>query len=297
MASVEIERACNLWREMWPQKDEPTIEDFRQAYEAFAAQFPVPKDVTTETLDAGGVPALWVRTPRASADRTIFYLHGGGYVIGTAQGYRELTSHLGRAADAQVLVVDYRLAPENPFPAAVDDAVAAYKWLLGTGVSPKSVVIAGDSAGGGLTMATLLALRDAGIPLPAAGVCLSPWVDLECTGETMTSKADVDPVVQRDGVIGMAQMYLAGENPRNPLASPLHGDLTGLPPLLIQVGTRETLLDDSVRLVARAEKAGIDVTLETVEEAPHVWHVFSSFLPEGRDAIDQIAAFTRKHTA
>jgi len=297
MASVEIERACTLWREMWPQKDEPTIEDYREAYEAFAAQFPVPNDVTTEAVDAGGVPALWVRTPRATSDRTIFYLHGGGYVIGTAAGYRELTSHLGRAADAQALVVDYRLAPEHPFPAAVDDAVAAYRWLLGTGVSPTSVVIAGDSAGGGLTVATLLALRDAGVPLPAAGVCISPWVDLACTGETMTTKADVDPVVQREGVSGMAEMYLGGQDPRTPLASPLYADLSGLPPLLIQVGTRETLLDDSIRLVARAEQAGIDVTFEIVDEAPHVWHVFSSFLPEGRDAIDQIASFTRKHTA
>jgi epsilon-lactone hydrolase len=297
MPSAEIERACTLWREMWPQKDEPTVEDFRDAYEKFTAQFPVPDDVTTENVDADGVPALWVRTPQASTDRTIFYLHGGGYVIGTAHGYRELAAHLGRAAEAQVLVVDYRLAPEHPFPAAVDDAVSAYRWLLDTGVAPGSVVIAGDSAGGGLTMATLLALRDAGAPLPAAGVGLSPWVDLECTGETMTTKADVDPVVQREGVLGMAAMYLGGLDAQSPLASPLHGDLSGLPPLLIQVGTRETLLDDAIRLAARAEREGVDVTLETVEEAPHVWHVFSSFLPEARDSIDQIAAFTRKHTA
>jgi acetyl esterase/lipase len=296
MANAQIERACTLWRQMWPQKDEPTVQDYRDAYEVFVAQFPIPADVVTENVDAGGVPALWVRTPAATPDRTILYLHGGGYVIGSAEGYRELASHVGRAADAQVLVVDYRLAPEQPFPAAVDDAVAAYRWLLGTGVSPGSVVIAGDSAGGGLALATLLALRDAGVPLPAAAACLSPWVDLECTGETMTTKADVDPVVQRDGVVGMAEMYLAGADPRSPLASPLYGDLSGLPPLLIQVGTRETLLDDSMRLAARAEQAGVDVTLETVDEAPHVWHVFSSFLPEGRDSIDQIAAFTRKHT-
>jgi len=297
MPSAQIEQACTLWREMWPQKDEPTIDDFRDAYERFTHQFPVPGDVTTEEVDAGGVPALWVRTPAASPDRTIFFLHGGGYVIGTAEGYRELASHLGRAAEARVLVVDYRLAPENAFPAAVDDAVAAYQWLIGTGVAPSSVVIAGDSAGGGLTMATLLALRDAGSPLPAAAIAISPWVDLECTGESMTTKADVDPVVQREGVLGMAEMYLGGLDPKSPLASPLHGDLSGLPPLLIQVGTRETLLDDSVRLVARAEEAGVDVTFETVEEAPHVWHVFSSFLPEARDSIEQIAAFTRKHTA
>jgi acetyl esterase/lipase len=227
----------------------------------------------------------------------VFYLHGGGYVIGSAQDYREMTSHIGRAAGARVLVVDYRLAPEHPFPAAVDDAVAAYRWLLATGASPGSIVIAGDSAGGGLTMATLLALRDAGTTLPAAGVCMSPWVDLECTGESMTTKADVDPVVQREGAIGMADMYLAGQDIRLPLASPLRGDLRGLPPLLIQVGTRETLLDDSTRLAERARAAGVDVTIDTVEGAPHVWQVFSSFLPEGRDAIDRIANFTQKHTA
>jgi acetyl esterase/lipase len=146
-------------------------------------------------------------------------------------------------------------------------------------------------------MATLLALRDAGVPLPAAAVCISPWVDLECSGETMTSKADVDPVVSRDAVLGMAEMYLGGQDARSPLASPLHGDLSGLPPLLIQVGTRETLLDDAVRLVQRAEAAGVDVTLETVEDAPHIWHVFSSVLPEGRESIEHIAQFIRKHTA
>jgi epsilon-lactone hydrolase len=297
MSSVELERACQMWQAMWPQIEEPAIEDFRTALENFAVQFPIPDDVTTEPVDAGGVPALWVRTPAASQERTVFYLHGGGYVIGSAHAYREMTSHIGRAAAASVLVVDYRLAPEHPFPAAVDDAVAAYRWLLATGASPASIVIAGDSAGGGLTMATLLALRDAGTPLPAAGVCMSPWVDLECTGESMTTKADVDPVVQREGAMGMAEMYLAGQDVRSPLASPLHGDLTGLPPLLIQVGTRETLLDDSTRLAERARVAGVDVTIDTVEGAPHVWQVFSSFLPEGRDAIDRIADFTHKHTA
>ena len=227
MGTMELERACQLWLEMWPQKEEPTIEDYRESYEKFCAQFAVPEDVATEEVDAGGVPALWVRTPEASDDRTVLYLHGGGYVIGTAHGYREFTSHISRAAGARVLVVDYRLAPEHPFPAAVDDAVAAYRWLLANGTSASKVVIAGDSAGGGLAMATLLALRDGGDPLPAGGVGLSPWVDLECSGETMTTLADVDPVVSRDGVMGMAEMYLAGQDAKNPLATPLHGDLAG----------------------------------------------------------------------
>jgi len=297
MASVEIERACDLWRGMWPQKDEPTVQDYREAYDRFTAQFAVPDDVTVEQVDTGVVPALWVSTPGASGNRTILYLHGGGYVIGNAWNYRELTSHLARAADARALVVDYRLAPEHPFPAAVDDAVAAYRWLLGQGASPQSIVVAGDSAGGGLALATVMALRDAGDPLPAAVATLSPWVDLECSAETFTTKADLDPVVQREGVLGMAEMYLAGQDARSPLASPLHGDLSGLPPLLIHVGTRETLLDDSLRLAEQARAAGVDVTLEKVDEAPHVYQLFSSMLSEGRTSIDQIAQFIRKHVA
>ena len=297
MGTVELTRACELWAAMWPQEDEPTIEDHREAYERFMAQFPVPEDVLTEEVDAGGVPGLWVRTPESSEGRTVLYLHGGGYVIGTAQGYREFTSLIGRTAQARVLVLDYRLAPEHPFPAAVDDALAAYRWLIDGGAPAGSVVIAGDSAGGGLTIATLLAIRDGGLPLPAGGVALSPWVDLECSGETMSTLADVDPVVSKDGVVGMAGMYLAGQDARNPLASPLHGDLTGLPPLLIQVGTRETLLDDSRRLLDKAEAAGVEVSCDVVEGAPHVWQVFSSFLPEGRDSVEKVGQFVRKHAS
>lgn len=297
MASAEMERACEMWRAMWPQKEEPTIEDFREAYDRFVGQFPVPEDVTVEEVDAGGVPCLWVRTPESSEERTIFFLHGGGYVIGNARGYRELTSHLARAIGARALVVDYRLAPEHPFPAAVDDATAAYRWLLDSGASPEGIVIAGDSAGGGLALATAIALRDDGVALPGALVCISPWIDMESTGETMTTNADIDPVVSRDGLMGMADMYLAGQDARSPLASPLHADLAGLPPMLIQVGTRETLLDDAVRLADRARAAGVDVTYEQVEDAPHVWHVFSSVLPEAKDSIEKIAEFTRERLA
>ena len=297
MANVEMERACEMWRGMWPQKEEPTIEDYREAYDRFLEQFPVPEDVTVEKVDAGGVPSLWVSTPGVSQSRTILWLHGGGYVIGNAWHYREITSHLGRAADARALVVDYRLAPEHPFPAAVDDAVAAYRWLLAQGTSPQSIVIGGDSAGGGLALATVLALKDAGEPLPAAVATMSPWVDLECSAETFTTKAEFDPVVSQEAVLGMAGMYLAGQDARAPLASPLFGDLKGLPPLLIHVGTRETLLDDSLHLADRARSAGVDVTLEMVDEAPHVFQLFSSILPEGRGSVEGIAQFIRKHVA
>jgi acetyl esterase/lipase len=200
---------------------------------------------------------------------------------------------VSRAAAARVLLVDYRLAPEYPHPAAVQDATAAYRWLLAQGCKPGRLAIAGDSAGGGLTVATLVALRDAGTPLPAAGVCLSPWVDLEGVGESMRAKADLDPMVYHDGLLQMAALYLNGLDPRTPLAAPLYADLRGLPPLLIQVGTAETLLDDSVRLAARAREADVDVTLEPWDDMIHVFQAFAGVLPEGQQAVDRIGEFVR----
>jgi len=226
----------------------------------------------------------------------IFYLHGGGYVIGSINTHREMVARLSRASAARALAIDYRLAPEHPFPAAVDDAVAAYRWLVGSGVNPRRIVVAGDSAGSGLTMATLVALRDAGEPLPAAGVCLSPWVDQEGTGDSMSGNAAVDPIVERDGLVQMAKRYLGEAGARTPLAAPLYADLTGLPPLLIQVGAAETLLDDSVRLDARARAAGVDSTLEVWDDMIHVWHLFAGMLPEGQQAIERIGEFVKKHT-
>ncbi|HTO55971.1 MAG TPA: alpha/beta hydrolase fold domain-containing protein, partial [Myxococcota bacterium] len=192
------------------------------------------------------------------------------------------------------LVIDYRLGPEHRFPAAVDDAVAAYRFLLDSGYSPAHLAIAGDSAGGGLTMATLVALRDARLPLPATGVGLSPWVDLTGDSATMTSKADVDPMVQRAPLLTLAGHYLGKTDPRTPLASPLFADLKGLPPLLIQVGESETLLDDSKSFSERARKAGVEVELEVWPEMIHVWQAFAALLPEGREAIARIGAHLRK---
>jgi acetyl esterase/lipase len=268
----------------------------RAGIEAMAGVAVIPADVQCEKVSAGGVPAEWVVADSADRARVILYLHGGGYVIGSINTHRELASRLTRAAAARVLVIDYRLGPEHPHPAAVDDAVAAYRWLLSQGVSPSRISIGGDSAGGGLTVATLVAVRDAGLPMPAAGVCLSPWVDLEGIGESMTTKAAVDPMVQRDALLKMAAAYLAGQSPRTPLASPLYANLSGLPPLLIQVGTAETLLDDSTRLAERARKAGVQVTLEPWEDMIHVFQVFASMLPEGRQAIDGIGEFVKKNT-
>jgi epsilon-lactone hydrolase len=298
MPSMETERAFAIWRGQLPKDAGATMDDLRRAFDGLASEHFVPApDVATTQVFAGGRPALWVRTPAVIEDRTVLYLHGGGYAMGSPQTFRDLTSRIGRAAGARVLVPDYRLAPEHPFPAAVNDAVASYRWLLAQGAAPEQVVIAGDSAGGGLTLATLVALRDQGDPLPAAGVCESPWVDMEGTGGSMNTRAAVDPLMERAVVQQMAAQYLAGADPRSPLAAPLHADLAGLPPLLIQVGECETLLDDAVRVAARAQAAGVDVTLEEFEGMPHVWHFFASFLPEAREAIQRIGDFVREHTA
>lgn len=292
MASQELGMIIDMLKAR-PLEADVSVAEMRAGIEALASIAPLPDDVTFEPVDAGGLPAEWVTAPGVRRENVILYLHGGGYVIGSIKTHRELAARLSRAAAARVLLIEYRLAPEHPHPAAVEDATAAYRWLLGFGIAPSRMVIGGDSAGGGLTVATLVALRDAGQPLPAAGVCLSPWVDLEGVGESMATKAAVDPMVQRDPLRKMAAMYLAGQDPRTPLAAPLYADLSGLPPLLIQVGTAETLLDDSTRLAERARKAGVAVSLETWEDMIHVWQAFASLLPEGQQAIERIAAFIK----
>lgn len=295
MASQEFYALVEQLRAQPIDRPESSIEETRAGFEMMAQ--PVPEDVRGEAVDAGGVPAEWIVPPGADDDRVILYLHGGGYTIGSINTHRALVAAVARSTGARALALDYRLAPEHPFPAAVEDATAAYRWLIDGGARPAQIVVAGDSAGGGLTVATLLALRDAGDPLPAAGVCISPWVDLEGVGESMTAKADVDPIVQKDGLVKMAQAYLGGADPRTPLAAPLYADLRGLPPLLIQVGTSETLLDDATRLHARAQEAGVEVTLEPWEEMIHVWHFFGLTLPEAQQAIERIGAFVRQQTA
>jgi len=295
MASNELQMVIDMLRSTHNIAD-LSIEERRAQMENDFTQFQLPMDVRCDSVDAGGVLAEWITTPGVVAERVIYYLHGGGYVMGSVNTHREMVSRLSRAANARVLILNYRLAPENPFPAAVDDSTTAYRWLLSIGVDPTQLVIAGDSAGGGLTVAALVALRDAGEPLPRAGVCISPWVDLECLGESMATKADIDPMVTRDSVLMLAKAYLGDANPRTPLASPLYADLAGLPPLLIQVGTTEALFDDAKRLADRARAAGVDVILEPWDDMIHVWHLFAAILPEGQQAIDRIGEFVRQHT-
>lgn len=293
MPSAELEKAMQIWRETAAALGQKTyLWEMRVSFEELWARFSQPpQDVRYEPVGAGGVRAEWVVPPEGADDRVILYLHGGGYVLCSPNTHREMVAHLARVARARALLIDYRLAPEHPFPAAVEDSLAAYRWLLGQGMRPQCIAIAGDSAGGGLTVATLVGLRYLGQPLPGAGICFSPWTDLACTGKTLTTKAQEDPIVQKELVVQLAQMYLGGADAKAPLASPLYADLTGLPPLLVQVGTAETLLDDSTRLVERARGAGVDVTLDVWEGMPHVWQFFVSFLPEAQQAIQKAGEF------
>ena len=275
----------------------PTAQEMRAGFALMASMIPVPAGAKSEQLDAGGVPAEWVEMPGAVPGRTLLYLHGGGYVVGSPHTHRSLVARIAAATKARCLVIDYRLAPEHPFPAAVDDAVAAYRWLLARGQERARLVVAGDSAGGGLTLATLLALRDSGGPLPAAGVCLSPWTDLEGTGDSASDPSVGDPMIDVDGLRASGHDYLGGADPTHPLAAPLHADYRGLPPLLIQVGTREVLLDDSTRVAAKAKAAGVDVTLERGEGLIHVWQFFGPDVPESVSAIARIGEFVAKYAA
>ena len=296
MASPQFEKLVEIiWSNKRPPGDHP-VEKLRAGMEK--TSLPPGEDVTATAVDAGGVPAEWVVTPEADAGRTIVYFHGGGYCIGSVLGHRAMLSHLAAAARARVLSVGYRLAPEDPHPAALDDAVRAYRWAIASGgADPARTVIGGDSAGGGLTVAALVALRDAGDPLPAAGVCLSPWVDLTQSGATITSKADEDPMVRAEDLARWADAYRAERTGSDPAISPLFADLAGLPPLLIDVGTAEVLLDDARRLANRARGAGVEVTLTVAEDMLHVWHFFAGAVPEADDAIARVGAFIAKEAA
>jgi monoterpene epsilon-lactone hydrolase len=296
MPSPETARAIQEWRDL-VSGPRGTLADSRRHADEFFTKVPVLPEVKVEHAEVGGIPGDWLSVPGADSSRVVLYIHGGAFVLCSIRGYRALGARIAKATKARTFMVDYRLAPESPFPAAIQDAADAYRGILKQGIAPSSIVIAGDSAGGNLTVASLLSLRDAGVPLPAAGVCISPWVDLECVGETMKSKANVDPLCEHDSMLLEAALYLNGHTARDPLASPIHADLRGLPPLLIQVGTEETLLDDSTRLAQAAEKAGVPVTLEIFEGMPHVWHAFAHYLPEAQQAIDKIGEFVIGKTA
>ena len=248
-----------------------------------------------EPAEADGVPAEWVIAAGVTGERVLLFFHGGAYHVGSPARLRGLHELLSAAASARVLSAGYRLAPEHPFPAAVEDALTAYRWLVAGGTDARQIVIGGNSSGGGLALAALAALRDAGDPLPGAAVVISPWTDLDLAGESLRTRAAADVMLTPDGAREAADWYLAGQDPRHPYASPLYADLRGLPPILIQAGDAEILRDDSTRFAAAAQAAGVDVTLEIWDEMPHVWHAFAGLLPEADQAIERIGAWLGEH--
>jgi acetyl esterase/lipase len=285
-------RVFDLWRGMMEGVGaDATIGDFRIRYDQMFETFPVDPEAIIEEVDAGGVRSLRVQIPSTNPSRDVVYFHGGGFMCGNPEGVRGTAARIARAAGATVLVPDYRLAPEHPFPAAHDDAVSVITWVLDNGGDPSRLATLGDSAGGTLALTPLVTLRRNGIALPAAVVLWSPWVDLEVTGETLTTKAAVDPIASRESLTMSAQAYLQGQDPRNPTAGILHADLRGFPPLLVQVGSEEVLLDDSRALVDLAKNAGVEVALEVADGLPHVYQYFASILAEAQEAIDRSGAF------
>jgi monoterpene epsilon-lactone hydrolase len=286
------------------------IERIRRVYRGWSRDTPVAQmridwnaafqtctvPVSCERVSACGVDGEWIAGSNAHHDKAILYFHGGGFRLGSVSSHRELIARIAEASGYRVLAINYRLAPEHRFPAPLEDAIAAYGWMLDQGLRPENIAFAGDSAGGNLVLAAMLSLRGRGAPLPATGVLMSPWTDLAATGESYVSRAGADPIHQRPMIVALAKNYLGGRgDPCNPLASPLYADLTGLPPLLIQVGDRETVLDDSTLFAGKARAAGVDVELQIWDGMIHVFQMFASELAEARQAIDSIAKFLNRH--
>jgi len=284
-------------RALLMMRPRPTsVAERRERLNALGNAYRPAEDVSLEPVSADGVPAEWSTTPGSDGSRVLLYLHGGGFSAGSIVSHRAMVTETGRAAQARTLAIDYRRTPEHPFPAALDDALRAYRWLLAQGVRPDRIAIGGDSAGGGLTLAVMVSLRESGLPLPACGWCISPWVDMEARGESYATKAAIDPMISREYVLELAGWYLGGTASRTPLAAPLYADLKGLPPLLIQVGSAETLLDDSIQMAARAGAADVRVTLEVWPQMIHAWPLFHQQLADGRRAIAVAGSFIRNAT-
>lgn len=283
-----------------------TIEESRVENEELYNAFPLPDDVTAERTEVGGIPAVSIAAPPAAEFSPpaperglVLYLHGGGFALGSAWLHREFASRIARAAGMELLSLDYSLAPESRFPAPVLDVVRAYSALIEADTdpfAPDEIVFVGESAGAGLALSSLLALRDAGLALPAGAALISPWVDLDCDRDPIETTAP-DPILKLDTLALLADWYLGSADPRSAWASPLYADLSGVPPLLVQAGTGEVFYADAEALAERARGQGVEVDLQIVPDVPHVWHLFSSFLAEGAGAIDEIGAFARARVA
>ena len=272
-------------------RSEP-IEVLRRRFRRMETLVPQPpRGTRIEHVSAGGVPAEMIVTRVSAADRYVLFLHGGAYATGSPRLYRHFTWRMANAARARLLAIEYRLAPDHPYPAALEDALASYRWLLAQGADPRRIAIAGDSAGGGLTLGAMMKLRDTGLPLPGAAVALSPWTDLALTGASLNANAASDPMLVAAEVPRLAGFYLGNTDPHDPYASPLYGDPRGLPPTLIQVGSDEILRDDAVRMAERMQAAGCKVELQVWPRMPHVFQVMAAVMPEARAAMAEIARF------
>lgn len=282
-----------MYRKRTQNRSAMSLEQQRRQLEEMLRVAPLAPDVQHEAIALNGVPAEWVWTPGCRSNQALIYLHGGAYTRGSCESHRLVASHLARASGARVLVIEYRLAPEHPFPAALEDTLTAYRTLLASGLNANQIVISGDSAGGGLAAATLMSLRDQGDPLPKAAVLLSPWTDLVGSGESVTTKAEADPWLTQDSLQLLANMYLGEVDPRHPLVSPVYGDLRGLPPVLVHVGSDEILLDDSTRLVTRLKEAGVDATLKIWGGMWHVFPLWADVVPESKESIREIGDYVK----
>jgi len=284
----------NLKRNVKPQPMhllDPQV--LRDQMEAFAPK-KVPPGISIEEVVEGGVRGEWHRPARPANGRTIFYLHGGGYIFGSAKSHRALTFALAEQAEANVFSLDYRLAPEHPAPAAADDAVAAYQWLLAQGVDPAKLTIAGDSAGGGLTLALAYGIKTRGLPMPAGLVVFSPWTDLAVTGASIDENGESDALFKPEYIRDGVHRILQGADPKAPLISPLYADVAGFPPTLIFASEAEVLRDDGLRMAERLKGANVETTLITEKKMPHVWPLFIGAFPEAKKGVAQAAAFIRE---
>ena len=298
MASEQLQQVLKLIEDRPRPPANPTRQQIREAMEE--RSFPATDAAAVTKVEANGVPGEWVVVAESNPNRRVLYLHGGGYVYGSAVTHRRLCEDIARAGGCAVLNLDYRLAPEHPFPAAVDDAVAGLRFVRENGPhgpgAAESTFVAGDSAGGGLTLATLLAARDQGVDQPNAAIAISAWTDLAITGEYVTSVGEDDHQASDTSMLEhLAAQYLGGADAEHPLASPLYADYAGLPPLLMQVGGAEMLLTDTTRAAERARSGGVDVVVEVWDEMFHVWHQYAPMLPEGQQAIDRIGEFIERH--
>lgn len=284
-------------RDTWLANPAYNFGDFRRIFEDWLAQLEIPAATEFEHVDVNGIPSIWAQAPGAAKDRIIIHFHSGGYIIGSANGYRSFGGFLSAATGCRVLLPDYRLAPENPHPAAPEDAMTVYRWVLAQGYAPEKIAICGDSAGGGLALVTLQTIRDEKLPLPAAGISISPLADFKHTGESYAENEHRDPLTTKDLLLAMGPAYYGERDPMNPRISPLYGNWAGLPPLLIFAGEIEILRDDGKQCAQRAEAAGVDTTYIEGEGMAHIWTLYADRLPEAREALGQIDSFVKKHMA